>query len=925
MQERDILDQENVTYTLPPEVSNALDEAIFSSQDTQQVLNFVLDTALNLLHADYGSLWWVNRRTKKMTVMAARYHSGQISTSEDSQDLDLDGDSVIAQVIRTKKSLDISDWLRVYYRLDSDAAMRSELAVPLLSSDRKVVVGVLNVKSQKPNAFLPQDQTCLSILARRVWMVVQRDKLSKAIQTIGQKVIAQDEDALLTYVVEALSDLMNVPVCSIWLVDQETEELILKKTIGRTEPTDEAPDVRLSRQSFIGRVLDARKTVSSLNVQKEQDFAYRDLAKKQGWVSALAVPILCPNGTVLGVISVYSVNEERNFADHDCDLALSFSNQVAVALQQAYLFDEREKNFEKMSALQRISDALITTENLNDLLQLIVEQAVYFLKGAGGILYLSNESRKQNIVVAAVGTAETVKGMHTPLDGSLSGWVTLNNEPVLCKENDPRIDWNIAGRLNLSNIAAAPLILEDKIIGTLVIIDNKSTSIAQFDQKYLDFLQILSANITVAIKKMHIDEQSQRRSEQLRVINAILFNSLSSTNIDALLREVVLQISHSFSYGVGIGMIDQNKLVFKAIVSHNSEFCTDPIILSLGEGITGSVAVSGEPMIIPDVKNEPFYYEFYSDTRSELVVPLLTPENAVVGVLNVESKDLGAFSQEDVELFQAIATGITLAIENARRLKGLTALHKISTAVIRAHDLNQILDNCVGTVIELFNASASAVYLSDPDSRYLNLYHHTGYPEAVVERVQRIDWGKSIAGRVLQTGDTIVVQDMTTDLRADGTVMPEDDLHSLVDVPIKTDKRIMGVLAVLTKDVRVFTDHEVSILESIGNNIGIAIEKAQLAHQISEAERKYRRLFQRARDSILVLDLDGDVVDANQEASRVSGYTYDELIGKNILDFVSNDEMVSSGRKRLDQLYRGEEVPMMEFTLTHKKRFYIIH
>lgn len=181
-------------------------------------------------------------------------------------------------------------WAQDYHPLDPHLMMYSELAVPLLSSDGTVAMGVLNVESPEPNTFTLQHKFFMEALALRAQMAIQRAQLSEAIRIIGQKVLAMDQDGLLAYVVEALSDLMQVLVCSIWLIDNSTGELVLKQAIGRPKPTAETPDIRLSQDSFIGQVINTRRPVSSLNVQQEPNFVHLELAKEQDWISALVVP-----------------------------------------------------------------------------------------------------------------------------------------------------------------------------------------------------------------------------------------------------------------------------------------------------------------------------------------------------------------------------------------------------------------------------------------------------------------------------------------------------------------------------------------------------------------------------------------------------------------------------------------------------------
>lgn len=414
--------------------------------------------------------------------------------------------------------------------------------------------------------------------------------------------------------------------------------------------------------------------------------------------------------------------------------------------------------------------------------------------------------------------------------------------------------------------------------------------------------------------QMQMDKQRIHYSGQFRVINEILSDSISTSGIDALLRKAALRISQSFGYRVTIGLIEQDSLIFKAIVSYDFKLQSEPITISLGQGITGTVAITGKPMIIADVASDPRYYGSDPETRSELAVPLITTKDHVIGVLNVERRDLGAFSSEDLQAFRAIAASLTLALENARRLEELTVLHQVATAVSRAQNLDQMLLSVVETVVNFFATSASALYLASPDSQRLILFCHSGLPEAIVKRGQRLKVGQSIAGRVFQLGKPIFVQDVTLDPRSDGIITSEDGLRSAAYVPLKTDKGVLGVLGILSKNARLFTEHDVDLLQTIGHNISVAIEKAQ-------AESRYRLLYQSARDPIIVTDLNRIILDANQEAFRLLGYTHAELLGMDLLKLIANDSMATQALECFSLLNRGEVSPVIELEVRHKNNF----
>ena len=89
------------------------------------------------------------------------------------------------------------------------------------------------------------------------------------------------------------------------------------------------------------------------------------------------------------------------------------------------------------------------------------------------------------------------------------------------------------------------------------------------------------------------------------------------------------------------------------------------MLLRLGEGITGTVARDGEPILAPDVRLEPRYVEANPDVRSEMAVPIKWGSD-VVGVINLDHREAGAFAAEDLELLIAFANAAAVALKNAK-------------------------------------------------------------------------------------------------------------------------------------------------------------------------------------------------------------------------------------------------------------------
>src|SRR6267378_4963833 len=117
--------------------------------------------------------------------------------------------------------------------------------------------------------------------------------------------------------------------------------------------------------------------------------------------------------------------------------------------------------------------------------------------------------------------------------------------------------------------------------------------------------------------------------------------------------------------------------------------------LKLGEGIIGHVALTGEPIISPDVRNDPMYFNARGETRSEMVAPIISNEE-VIGVFDLESDDLNAYSPDDLEVLMMLASQVAIIIEKVmlheqlvekKRLEGqLEVARQVQLELLPARD-----------------------------------------------------------------------------------------------------------------------------------------------------------------------------------------------------------------------------------------------
>ena len=163
-----------------------------------------------------------------------------------------------------------------------------------------------------------------------------------------------------------------------------------------------------------------------------------------------------------------------------------------------------------------------------------------------------------------------------------------------------------------------------------------------------------------------------REDAKFHILAEVSRQISSILDIDQLLVQVVRLIRETFGYyHVGIGLVEGDEIYYRvgagSLWETNPEFQFKPQRIKVGvEGITGWVAGTGKPALVPDVGKDPRYLWMEgSQTRSELVVPIIMREQ-IIGVLDAQSEHVDDFTERDLELMQALASQAGVAIQNAR-------------------------------------------------------------------------------------------------------------------------------------------------------------------------------------------------------------------------------------------------------------------
>jgi signal transduction histidine kinase len=172
----------------------------------------------------------------------------------------------------------------------------------------------------------------------------------------------------------------------------------------------------------------------------------------------------------------------------------------------------------------------------------------------------------------------------------------------------------------------------------------------------------------------------------------------------------------------------------------------------------------------------------------------------------------------------------------------ILAVSRVSAAVSELSDLDAIFEVALDTVLEVMNGTIGWILLVDDKTQALSCKVLRGLSEKYAPEMH-LGPGEGIGGKVAQTGKAVLVEDLSTDLRAVWRdLINAEGLKAFISVPLRARDHVLGVLNMASRLPRSFTKDDMHLLHAIGDQVGVAIEQAELYSQLRKERENYRRL-----------------------------------------------------------------------------------
>ncbi len=570
-----------------------------AQQDLPTLLSTLVERAIRLLVASDGGMYIYDAARGDLEVRVATDSSTPVGTR-----LQL-GEGMAGRVAQTRQPLIVDDYRTWQHRSPKyeGTPLTAVLEVPMLYSGELIGVLVVEELRETTRKFSEQDAQLLSLFASQAASAVhntrlfeetrQRAQRQEALYRISTSLAsAQGIQELCETVVRVCREVLGYSYLGIFLLEPETGDRVLQAQSG----WDDAPVFwRLHPgEGFSEQTLLTGELHYCPDVSREPRYV-QGLRTAQ---SEVDVPIKIGD-SVLGVMTVEHDRIDA-FNQGDFDALQAVANQLAVALDNARLFEETHQRLAEMEAVNKISTALRVAQTLDDILPLLLDETISAVDSAAASIWLYDPVQGKLHQLAERGFPY----IGTPLESSqgIAGHVCttgrtylsreFKTDPLTAESARPQVPEGLGG-------ACIPIRAADQVIGVFFVSVKLPRQLTSAEIHLLTTVAEIAGN---AIHRTRLHEQTEQQLQRLDALRTIDKTITSSLDLRVTLGVLLNQITSLLGVDAArVLLLNPNTQTLE--FSAGRGFRTrgfERSSVHLGESIAGRAVLERRAISIPD-------------------------------------------------------------------------------------------------------------------------------------------------------------------------------------------------------------------------------------------------------------------------------------------------------------------------------------
>lgn len=859
------------------QVLHELVTTIGSSLDLSEVLRMALIQTITALQMDAGLVALLEDETQLIRVV--EHHGLPAEVAETLRALPLRvGQGMAGLAVQEGKPLfsdDIAGDPRVQRKQLANAGYQSYICIPLKAGAQ--VFGVMTVVALAARSSTPRELTFVEAIGEQIGLAIQRARLFQqarrrlaqlsVLNQVGQAINTELElPQVLQTVYEQVVSLTGDRDFYIALYDEDRDEVdfVLYYEKGESRP-------RARRQHGNGPTEYVIRTRKPLLINSDLDrvtAAYHIQAIGLAARSWLGVPLL-KGEKVIGVMAVQDYEREYAYDEEDLELFQTLAGQVAIAIDNARLYESTRRNLQEAEWLYQFSQQVARASDVQVIAQAALSVCRAALKADGVYVYVNegDPSKLKPLVIwhrgeqfsgeAARRFVELALGERR-LDGIL-GWVIRHGQTE--RVDDARNNPRYLGPPDIRSELCVPIMLQERVLGALKV---ESVELSAYTEQDERFVTTLAKQLAMTLESVHLKELERQHTFELEGLNQIAQAFAAMGNPQATYAEVTQRLSQIFRA--------QGALIMLYDAEHNQMRAQTPAYGLRDEMVRRfHYPLDARARALWDPQTQPAWIVNDLWTLPEVVQRVarslsvrgfmgaaIYGRDGLIGLLYVAHRmDGNPFTPHDGKLLSLFARQTALVIENLRLVETerlsrqqLALLNQIGQRAAAMLALKGLLQELTEFICERLGYYTVAVFFVEGELLHM---------QAIAGKVSRTDcYQQSIHEGVLGWVARHGVARLVNDVRE----APEftDPLHignhSELIVPLISRGEVIGVLAASGKRPNQFSKSDLMLLSTIGDQVSQAIINARLYESERQRAKQMATISHLGREIASLLKLD---------------------------------------------------------------------
>lgn len=576
-----------------------------------------------------------------------------------------------------------------------------------------------------------------------------------------------------------------------------------------------------------------------------------DAAPRPESVASLTVPIAL-RGEVIGTVDLMDTTRTREWSQDERALATSVVEQMALAVENARLFEQAEQRAQEFSALNEIANTISQELTLERLFENVRTQVAQVMPTDA--FYVTLYDATNNAVsypyIFDDGVTHAPRPVAPTLRGNLlrvietGNSIIVNRTPAEIAQALAQLNVNTAiGNVNKASASLlyVPMRRGEQIIGAL---STQSYSSNAYTERHIALLEGIASHVAIALKNAQLFQETEAAANRFATLNRVARAVTSPGDFDEMARGVYQEIDALLkpdAFLMALYNAADNIVDFRLSVDRGVEY--PPEQSPLAGTLSSQVIVSGAPVLIADLRqselsNQGVNFGSVDEVRTWLGVPLRSGENTF-GVLSIQSYSPDCYGQVELQLLQTIADQIGVAVERARlfdetkqRVAEVQSINELAGAISGELESAKLFRIVYEYLPRLLPSDAFIVWIYDAATNTVTrpVLYDKGESFSD-EGAPRPPSGK--VARVIELNEPVALNLTRAEweqekARTEAIVGTETPSASLLFVPLAAGDQVKGVMSVQAYEFDAYHATQVALLTSVASHVVAAMDNARL-------------------------------------------------------------------------------------------------